>query len=123
MLMRMELNDILYPGALTSRQKRYAAEPAPDRPNLTSISERTANGSENPGPSIVETDRPVVRRSRTGMRPDRPRRTGRATCSRASGKSRKEYPRPETCRQNWYCRLVRARCDASDGRPGLPARI
>jgi hypothetical protein len=27
---RRELNDILYPGALTSRQKRYAAEPAPD---------------------------------------------------------------------------------------------
>jgi len=31
---RRELNDILYPGALTSRQKRYAAEPAPDRTNL-----------------------------------------------------------------------------------------
>ena len=29
------LNDILYPGALTSRQKRYAAEPAPDVANLT----------------------------------------------------------------------------------------
>jgi hypothetical protein len=29
--LRWELNDILYPGALTSRQKRYAAEPAPDR--------------------------------------------------------------------------------------------
>src|ERR1700682_2090437 len=27
---RRELNDILYPGALTSRLKRYAAEPAPD---------------------------------------------------------------------------------------------
>jgi hypothetical protein len=29
-----EHNDILYPGALTSRLKRYAAEPAPDRANL-----------------------------------------------------------------------------------------
>jgi hypothetical protein len=28
--LRRELNDILYPGTLTSRQKRYAAEPAPD---------------------------------------------------------------------------------------------
>src|ERR1700730_17156804 len=27
---RFELTDILYPGALTTRQKRYAAEPAPD---------------------------------------------------------------------------------------------
>src|ERR1700730_1544913 len=45
---RWELNDILYPGALTSRLKRYAAEPAPDSANLTSISERTANGAGNP---------------------------------------------------------------------------
>src|ERR1700761_2302011 len=28
--LRKELNTILNPGALTSRQKRYAAEPAPD---------------------------------------------------------------------------------------------
>src|SRR6202048_2932285 len=45
---RWELNDILYPGALTSRLKRYAAEPAPDSANLTSISERTANRAGNP---------------------------------------------------------------------------
>src|SRR5882724_10050070 len=37
--MRKELTDILYPGALTSRQKRYAAEPAPDVANLTLIDE------------------------------------------------------------------------------------
>src|SRR4051812_17256722 len=37
--LRKELNDILYPGAVTSRQKRYAAEPAPDPANLTVISE------------------------------------------------------------------------------------
>jgi hypothetical protein len=42
---RRELNDILYPGALTSRLKRYAAEPVPDGANLTAISERTANGT------------------------------------------------------------------------------
>ena len=29
--LRRKLNDILYSGTLTSRQKRYAAEPAPDR--------------------------------------------------------------------------------------------
>src|ERR1700681_3141319 len=45
---RRELSDILYPGALTSRLKRYAAEPAPDGANLTTISERTANGTEKP---------------------------------------------------------------------------
>jgi hypothetical protein len=32
--LRKELNDILYPGALTSRLKRYSAEPAPDTSNL-----------------------------------------------------------------------------------------
>src|ERR1700709_1226634 len=37
--MRWELTDILHPGALTSRQKRYAAEPAPDMANLTLIDE------------------------------------------------------------------------------------
>ena len=37
--MRKELTDILYSGASTSRQKRYAAEPAPDVANLTAISE------------------------------------------------------------------------------------
>src|SRR5271154_855825 len=41
---RLHLKDILHPGALTSRLKRYAAEPAPDAANLTSIDERTANG-------------------------------------------------------------------------------
>src|ERR1700738_3548810 len=50
---RWELNDILYPGALTSRLKRYAAEPAPDRANLTSIDERTANEAENPVASLL----------------------------------------------------------------------
>src|SRR5580704_4098073 len=42
---RKELNDIRYPGTLTSRLKRYAAEPAPDRANLTPIHERTANAA------------------------------------------------------------------------------
>jgi hypothetical protein len=42
---RFDLNDILYSGALTSRLKRYAAEPAPDGANLTAISERTAKKS------------------------------------------------------------------------------
>src|SRR5436190_9530309 len=37
--LRRELNGILYSGTLTSRQKRYAAEPAPDRPNLTIMCE------------------------------------------------------------------------------------
>src|SRR5687768_16573515 len=46
---RKQLNDILYPGALTSRQKRYAAEPAPDGANLTLMCERSANGGEIPG--------------------------------------------------------------------------
>jgi hypothetical protein len=46
--MRKERTDILYPGALTSRQKRYAAEPAPDMANLTLIDERTANGAAKP---------------------------------------------------------------------------
>src|SRR6185437_1398481 len=40
---RRNLNDMFYPGALTSRLKRYAAEPAPDEAKLTLISERTAN--------------------------------------------------------------------------------
>src|SRR5476651_1749812 len=48
---RRELNDILYPGALTSRLKRYAAEPAPDVANLTSISERTANAAGKTRPT------------------------------------------------------------------------
>src|SRR5687767_6852124 len=43
---RKQLNDILYPGALTSRQKRYAAEPAPFRANLPLMCERSANGGE-----------------------------------------------------------------------------
>src|ERR1700744_3060864 len=43
---RRYLDDILYPGALTSRLKRYAAEPAPDAANLTSMCERTANDGE-----------------------------------------------------------------------------
>src|SRR4029453_18450901 len=46
---RRELNHILYPGALTSRLKRYAAEPTPDGANLTSIHERTENGTEKAG--------------------------------------------------------------------------
>src|SRR5664279_5529537 len=45
--LRRELNDILYLGALTSRLKRYAAEPAPDRANLTPMCERTTNGTDN----------------------------------------------------------------------------
>src|SRR6266404_5822551 len=50
---RRELNDILDPGALTSRLKRYAAEPAPDGANLTSIHERTANGTEKAGHQLL----------------------------------------------------------------------
>src|SRR4051794_19865502 len=42
--MRKEPSDILYPGTLTSRQKRYAAEPAPDMANLPLIDEGTGNG-------------------------------------------------------------------------------
>src|SRR5665213_4005612 len=63
---RKELNDILYPGALTSRLKRYAAEPAPDNANLTTMCERTANLSIKLRciPPIAGTDRPVVRQSR-----------------------------------------------------------
>src|SRR5882724_8117827 len=48
MRVRRELNDIPYPGALTGRLERYAAEPAPDTANLTAISERSANGAEKP---------------------------------------------------------------------------
>src|SRR6185369_15910658 len=44
---RWDLNDILYPGASTSRQWRYAAEPAPDTVNLTTIHEQRANGPRN----------------------------------------------------------------------------
>jgi hypothetical protein len=40
---RMDQIDILYPGAFTSRQKRYAAVPAPDMAKVTLIDERTAN--------------------------------------------------------------------------------
>src|SRR5207244_5924602 len=51
---RRNLNDILYPGASTSRQWRYAAEPAPDTVNLTTIHEQRANrprnGARNPRP-------------------------------------------------------------------------
>jgi hypothetical protein len=39
----MDQIDILYPGAFTSRQKRYAAVPAPDMAKVTLIDERTAN--------------------------------------------------------------------------------
>src|SRR5580658_8821569 len=49
--LRKQLNDILYSGALTSRLKRYAAEPAPDGANLTSMSERAANRAEKPWPA------------------------------------------------------------------------
>src|SRR3954466_2794238 len=51
--MRRELTDILYPGTCTSRQKRYAAEPAPDMANLTLIDERTANGRGKPLVAVV----------------------------------------------------------------------
>src|ERR1700737_2945426 len=44
---RLDLIDILYPGASTSRLKRYAAVPAPDMANLQSNDERTANRREN----------------------------------------------------------------------------
>jgi hypothetical protein len=44
--MRKEPSDILYPGTLTSRQKRYAAEPVPDTANLPLIDEGTGNGAE-----------------------------------------------------------------------------
>src|SRR3954467_1677511 len=37
--MRTTLPDILSPGTFKSRQKRYAAEPAPDMANLTLIDE------------------------------------------------------------------------------------
>src|SRR3954468_20269056 len=37
--LRRKLNPILSSGTLTSRQKRYAAEPAPDRPNLATMCE------------------------------------------------------------------------------------
>src|SRR5439155_19281250 len=51
---RRNLNDILYPGASTRRQSRYAAEPAPDTVNLTTIHEQRANrprnGARNPRP-------------------------------------------------------------------------
>src|ERR1700694_2840893 len=50
---RRELNDILYPGALTSQLKQYAAEQAPDGANLTAISERTANGAEKAGHQLM----------------------------------------------------------------------
>src|SRR5438105_11568344 len=54
---RRNLNDILYPGASTSRQWRYAAEPAPDTVNLTTIHEQRANrprnGARNPRPACL----------------------------------------------------------------------
>src|ERR1700744_888367 len=87
---RRYLNDILYPGTLTSRLKRYAAEPAPDAPNLTSISERTANDGETiavPQAPFAGTDTPAGRLSRMG-RPGRRRHSLRAARSPASGRSR-----------------------------------
>ena len=50
---RKDLDDIRYPGTLTSRLKRYAAEPAPDEANLPSISERTANSGRIGGPRPI----------------------------------------------------------------------
>src|SRR5205823_10597876 len=44
---RRNLNDILYPGASTSRQWRYATGPAPDTVNLTTIHEQRANRPRN----------------------------------------------------------------------------
>src|SRR3954454_11716588 len=43
--MRKELTDILYPGTCTSRQKRYAAVPAPHMANVTPIDNATATGA------------------------------------------------------------------------------
>src|SRR5260370_30594719 len=57
MRVRRELNDIRYPGALTGRLKRYAAEPAPDTANLTAISERSANGAEKPATASLIPER------------------------------------------------------------------
>src|SRR5258708_14235141 len=48
MRLRRELNDILYPGALTGRLERSAAEPTPDTANLTAIRERIPNVPEKP---------------------------------------------------------------------------
>src|SRR3982074_1488093 len=92
--MRKELTDILYPGALTSRQKRYTAEPAPDMANLTLIDERTANGFEHPLASlepIAGTDRPVARRFRKGWSGRAPRNCPGVRPA-ASGMFRTEYP-------------------------------
>src|ERR1700722_13312425 len=102
---RKKLNAILYPGTLTRRLKRYAAEPAPDRANLTPIDERTANTAleitRQAGPTRrwirgadAGMDRPIVRQSRTGS-PDRPRHNCRAAHVPASGRSRTAGPRPE----------------------------
>src|SRR5258708_23216663 len=57
MRLSRELNDILYPGALTGRLERYAAEPAPDTANLTAISERSANGAEKPATASLIPER------------------------------------------------------------------
>src|SRR3954454_5278876 len=112
--MRKQLTDILYPGAFTSRQKRYAAEPAPDMANLTLIDERTANGrpktrfNETP---TAGTDRPIARRFRREG-PHRAPRSCRAAASPASGMFRTPCPRSEMFRQNWCRRPPPARCDA-----------
>src|SRR6185437_1130372 len=54
---RRNLNDMFYPGALTSRLKRYAAEPAPDEAKLTLIRERTANVAGKP--PRIDSDKPA----------------------------------------------------------------
>src|ERR1019366_3631832 len=99
---RKDLNDIQYPGALTSRLKRYAAEPAPDGANLTSMCERTLNGTEILGPlgePTDETGRPAVRQSRTEC-PERRHRSFRGACFPASGMFQKGYPRSEMSRRS-----------------------
>src|SRR5438128_745308 len=68
---RWNLNDILYPGASTSRQWRYAAEPAPDTVNLTTIHEQRANGprnaARNPPPAcLIARESPCDRASVAG---------------------------------------------------------
>src|SRR5258708_22162489 len=92
---RKDLIDILYPGASTSRLKRYAAEPAPDLANLPLIDERTANRR---GIRLTirfqaaGTDRPAVRRFRSGS-PDRPRRNCQAAPYPPCGTCQRAYPR------------------------------
>src|SRR6266478_3843911 len=50
---RRELNDILYPGALTSRLNDTQRNRRPTGANLTSINERTANGTEKAGRRLL----------------------------------------------------------------------